>query len=67
VSSQGKQLLRVIDPHRIYTLDEVGELLGVKARTVHEYVKRGELRGRRVGIILIVGTSLIDFLENKKA
>ena len=36
-------------PRPLLTRDEVAELLRLSPRTVAEYVRRGELRGRLVG------------------
>jgi excisionase family DNA binding protein len=35
--------------HRLLTLCEAAEVLRLSARTVREYVKRGEIRGKIIG------------------
>lgn len=34
---------------RLYTLKEVGELLGVQAQTASKYIQQGRLKARTIG------------------
>lgn len=37
------------DEYKVYTLDEVAELLKVTYRTVYKYIQDGELKATKIG------------------
>lgn len=54
----------VIEGIKFYTIQEAAEALQVTPQTVRAYIKRGRLRGRRVGRpILITENNLKEFLQ----
>lgn len=53
----------VIEGIKFYTIPETAEALNVTPQTVRAYIKRGRLKGRRVGrSILITENNLREFL-----
>lgn len=49
---------------KIYTTQEVAELLSIKENTVREYIKRGELEASRLGRMYRISEEQVnDFLE----
>ena len=49
---------------KLYTLKEVGELLGVQQQTVSKYVQRGKLKARVIGGAKYVSEeNLKEFLQ----
>lgn len=50
---------------KLYTLDEVGELLGVRRATVTKYVQQGKLQARTIGgYKYVTEENLKEFLHN---
>ena len=50
---------------KLYSLAEVGELLGVQRPTASKYIRQGKLRARTIGGYKYVSEeSLKDFLNN---
>ena len=51
---------------KIYTLEEVAEMLQVTRRTLYNYLKDGRLKGNKVvGKWIITEEQLKDFIEGK--
>lgn len=51
---------------KVYTLNEVEELLKVSLRTLYRYIKDGRLKANKIGNKWIVTEqSLKDFIEGK--
>lgn len=49
---------------KLYTLKEVGELLGVQAQTASKYIQQGRLKARTIGGCKYVSEdNLRDFLQ----
>jgi len=60
-----QQLEPKIDPARIYTPDEAGEIFRVPAGTVRRLFRQGSLSGFMVGSnIRMVGSSLLEFMRS---
>jgi excisionase family DNA binding protein len=56
-----------IEGVKFYTITEVAEALKVNPQTVRGWVKRGRLKGRRVGRpILIAESNIREFLQLDK-
>lgn len=52
------------EPIRVYTLDEVAEILKITRRTLYTYVKEGKLKAVKIGREWRVSeTALQDFLN----
>lgn len=52
------------EPIRVYTLDEVAEVLKITRRTLYTYVKEGKLKAVKIGREWRVSeTALQDFLN----
>ena len=59
-----EKLIKRIEPERIYSTREVAELLGVNSGTVRYWIKKGWLKGFRVGgRFKVEGKSLRDFVK----
>lgn len=55
-----------MEDKKVYTLDEVAEILSVTKRTVYSYVKDGKLEAVKVGKFWRVRKDQLDrFLEGK--
>lgn len=53
---------------RIYTLDEIAEMLHITRRTLYTYIKEGKLQAVKIGKYWRVSeTNLQAFLENGTA
>lgn len=53
---------------RIYTLDEIAEMLHITRRTLYTYIKEGKLQGVKIGKYWRVSeTNLQAFLEKGTA
>ena len=51
---------------KVYTADEVAAELGVKSRTIKDYIKKDKLKGCRIGRqIMIHEESLKSFLKGE--
>ncbi|MBG3870459.1 helix-turn-helix domain-containing protein [Staphylococcus haemolyticus] len=51
---------------KTYTVDEVSELLGISARTVREYIRKGKLKAVKVGNKYIISEdNYRDFVNGK--
>lgn len=49
---------------RVYTLDEVADIIGVTTRTLYTYIKEGKLKAVKVGRAWrITDKALTEFLE----
>jgi excisionase family DNA binding protein len=48
-SEAKKKPSKIIDGERFYSVQEIGELVGVHGHTVRKYIKTGELQARRIG------------------
>jgi len=58
-----QQLEPKIDPDRIYTPDEAGEVFHVPAGTIRRLCRQGAINGFHVGSnIRMMGTALLDFI-----
>ena len=54
----------VIEGIKFYTIQETAEALRVTPQTVRAYIKRGKLKGQRIGRpILITENNLKEFLQ----
>ena len=54
----------VIEGIKFYTIQETAEVLNVTPQTVRAYIKRGKLKGQRIGRpILITESNLKEFLK----
>ncbi len=54
----------VIEGIKFYTVQEVAKALRVTPQTVRAYIKRGKLKGKRIGRpILITENNLKEFLR----
>ena len=54
----------VIEGIKFYTIQETAEALRVTPQTVRAYIKRGKLKGQRIGRpILITESNLKEFLK----
>lgn len=62
--------MKDITPEKLLTPDEAAEAFGVKAKTIREWLKAGELKGYKTGRLWRISEEAIkDFLEknaNKK-
>jgi excisionase family DNA binding protein len=55
----------VIEGIKFYTIPETAKVLGVTPQTVRAWIKRGRLKGKRVGRpILITENNLREFLQD---
>jgi len=45
----GEPVSAVIEPNRLYRVEQVGEILGLNPGSVRRLIRRGEIRGRHVG------------------
>jgi len=53
-----------IEGIKFYTIPEIAEALNVTPQTVRAYIKRGKLKGQRIGRpILITENNLKEFLK----
>jgi excisionase family DNA binding protein len=53
-----------IEGIKFYTIPEIAEALNVTPQTVRAYIKRGKLKGQRIGRpILITENNLKEFLQ----
>lgn len=51
---------------KIYTVQEIAEILGISRKTIHKYVRQGDIKAIRLGNQLrITEQAFIDFLESK--
>lgn len=51
---------------KTYTVDEVSELLGISARTIREYIRKGKLKAVKVGNKYIISEdNYRDFVNGK--
>jgi len=56
-----------IEGIKFYTIPETAEALNVTSQTIRAYLKRGELKGKRIGRpILITENNIKEFLEVDK-
>lgn len=54
----------VNDDKKLYTLKELEDVLNVKSRTIHSYLKEGKLKGSKYGNkIWVTGEQIKDFLN----
>ena len=54
----------VIEGIKFYTIPETAEALNVTPQTVRAYIKKGKLKGQRIGRpILITENNLKEFLQ----
>lgn len=54
----------VIEPHAVYTREQVCQLLGVSLSTLFRYRRSGKLVGRQVARrVFFLGSDVLDFLE----
>ncbi len=54
----------VIEGIKFYTIPEAARTLGVTPQTIRTYIKRGRLKGQRIGRpILITEKNIRDFLQ----
>lgn len=51
---------------KIYTVQEIAEILGISRKTIQKYVRQGDIKAIRFGNQLrITEQAFIDFLESK--
>jgi|BioPla2DNA2_1021312.scaffolds.fasta_scaffold65923_2 excisionase family DNA binding protein len=51
---------------KIYTVQEIAEILGISRKTIQKYVRQGDIKAIRLGNQLrITEQAFIDFLESK--
>lgn len=51
---------------KIYTVQEITEILGISRKTIQKYVRQGDIKAIRLGNQLrITEQAFIDFLESK--
>ena len=54
-----------IEGIKFYTIQETAEALNVTPQTIRAYIKKGKLKGQRIGRpILITENNLKEFLQN---
>lgn len=59
--------MKVVLGIKLYSIKEVGELLGIQAASVHKYVNQGRLKAQMIGGTKYVSEeNLKDFLLNKE-
>lgn len=59
--------MKVVLGIKLYSLKEVGELLGVQTASVHKYVHQGRLKAQMIGGTKYVSEeNLKDFLLNRE-
>ena len=53
------------DPIKVYSLVEVGNLLGVGYQSLRKFIKRGDIKARKVGTKwIITENALKEYLES---
>lgn len=57
---------KVIEPNRVYDVQEAANLLGVSSQTVVEYCRTGKIVSQKIGEWKILGQSLIVFMGINK-
>lgn len=58
------KLLEKIDKDRLYTPKEVAELFGVDPTTVRDWIRKGKLKGLKIGgRYKIEGEALLEFIK----
>lgn len=51
---------------KIYTVQEIAEILGISHKTIQKYVRQGDIKAIRLGNQLrITEQAFMDFLESK--
>ena len=61
---KSKDMATVIEGIKFFTIQETAEALRVTPQTVRAYIKRGKLKGQRIGRpILITENNLKEFLQ----
>ncbi|MDD4110098.1 MAG: helix-turn-helix domain-containing protein [Clostridia bacterium] len=51
---------------KIYTVQEIAEILGISRKTIQKYVRQGDIKAIRLGNQLrITEQAFMDFLESK--
>ncbi len=56
----------IIEDTQIFNLEELSVVLGIGIRTLREYIKSGELKGKKIGrSYFVTGESLNDFVSSK--
>ena len=66
MSKSKQKQTKVIEPTRVYLLEELAELLGTNQQTITKYVREKKLRARRIGrFYQVTGQSILDFVEKK--
>ena len=59
--------MKVVLDIKLYSLKEVGELLGIQTQSVHKYVNQGRLKAQMIGGTKYVSEeNLKAFLLNKE-
>lgn len=57
----------IIEGIKFYTIPETAEALNITPQTVRAYIKKGKLKGQRIGRpILITENNLKEFLKESK-
>lgn len=53
------------DPIKVYSLSEVSDLLGVGYQSLRKFIKRGDIKARKVGTKwIITENALKEYLES---
>lgn len=56
--------MKQIGDLKLYTVDELAQLMGIRARTVREYLKAGKLHGRKMaGRWYIPESAIADYFK----
>ena len=59
-----KGILIMTESIKVYTVEEIAELMKVTKRTVYSYIKRGELKAKKIGkYYRVTEANLKEFLE----
>ena len=57
--------MATIEPNKIYTSEEQADLLDVQERVLWSLLKKGDLRGVKIGRVWrISGSSLLDYVSH---
>ena len=59
-----KGILIMTESIKVYTVEEIAELMKVTKTTVYSYIKRGELKAKKIGkYYRVTEANLKEFLE----
>lgn len=56
---------KVINPQKVYNVEEAAKVLDINPQTLLEYLRDGKIVAKKIGEWKILGQNLIDFLSTE--